>query len=299
MNHDALFKKLLMTPSILRGFFEVFLPSAAPFVDFDSLNFIDKEHTTVFGRPRTGDLLVRTRFRGEPAEFLLHLEHQAQKSSDLVQRMLEYFALDWRDSGLPVYPILVVSDREVVLDATPPIVMSFPNKRVLQFDFDVIDLPRMRAESFVRVPNPAALALSARMGFRMANRLDLIRDFLATLSSIPLGEAAAGAVVGFFFAYQPLRPWEALQLPEEVAKVESAEMRGRIMEWTNPWIEAGKLVGEADLVLRLLGRRFGALSDSEEGSIRTLSRERVEELAEALLDFTSRDDLDTWLHRNA
>ncbi len=327
MNHDALFKQLLTTPSVLQGFFEGFLPAVAQFVDFESLHFIDKEHTTVYGRPRTGDLLVRTRFRGEPAEFLIHLEHQAQKSSDLIQRMLEYFALDWRDSGLPVYPILVVGEREVVLDAALPIVMDFPNKRVLQFDFDVINLPRMKAASYIRMPNAAALALAARMDFGGVDRLTVIKDFLSTMLRASLVKAVSDVVAGYFFAYRPLSAREALQVSEEFAKVESMEMRNRIMELTNPWIEAGRLQGiqtgiqqgiqtgiqqglqtgiqqgirkgEADLVLRQLGRRFGFLPDSEAESIRCLPREKIEELAEALLEFTSRDDLAAWLRRYA
>ncbi len=280
MNHDALFKKLLKTPSMLQAFLEAFLPEAARFVDFGVLDFIDKEHTTIYGRPRTGDLVIRTRFRGEPAEFLIHLEHQAQRDSGLAQRMLEYFALDWRDSKLPVYPIAVLSDEEVALDASLPLTVDFPNKRVLQFDFDVIDLPRMKAESYVKMPNPAALALSARMNF--SNRLTLMRSFVSTLAQTSLVEAVLDMVIEFFFTYQPLSAQEALQLPDEIAKVQSIEIREQIMQFTNPWIEAGKQQGlqegkeegrlegrlegrqegEVELVLRQLNRRFGILSDS-------------------------------------
>jgi hypothetical protein len=35
VNHDALFKMLLKTPVILRGFFDAFLPEAGQFVDFN------------------------------------------------------------------------------------------------------------------------------------------------------------------------------------------------------------------------------------------------------------------------
>ena len=77
MNHDALFKMLLKAPAILRGFFDAFLPDAAKFVDFNVLEFLDKERFTIDGRKRTGDLLIKTRFREEAAAFLIHLEHQA------------------------------------------------------------------------------------------------------------------------------------------------------------------------------------------------------------------------------
>ena len=43
MNHDALFKMLLKTPTVLRGFFDAFLPKTGRFVDFARLEFMDKE----------------------------------------------------------------------------------------------------------------------------------------------------------------------------------------------------------------------------------------------------------------
>ena len=61
MNHDALFKMLLKRPAILKGFFEAFLPQVARFIDFTSLEFVDKERITAEGRKRTGDLLVKIR----------------------------------------------------------------------------------------------------------------------------------------------------------------------------------------------------------------------------------------------
>lgn len=109
MNHDALFEMLLRSRSILQAFFDQFLPEAARFIDFDRLEYFDKERVTFEGKKRTGDLLVKTRFRGEAAAFLIHLEHKAQWLPDLPWRMLEYFALDLRDYRLPAYPVAVLS----------------------------------------------------------------------------------------------------------------------------------------------------------------------------------------------
>jgi flagellar biosynthesis/type III secretory pathway protein FliH len=118
-------------------------------------------------------------------------------------------------------------------------------------------------------------------------------------------------VAAFFFAYQRISPAERLQLHQEISKVESKEMGDRVMELTNPWIEAGKeqgrqegrqeglqagrQQGEVELVLRLLSRRFGALSASQEKIIRKLPLQSIEELGEALLEFTSSADLARWL----
>jgi len=81
VNHDALFKMLLKTPVVLKGFFEAFLPQVGKFVDFNALEFVDKERFTSGGRKRTGDILVKTRLRSQDAAFLIHLEHQAQPAT--------------------------------------------------------------------------------------------------------------------------------------------------------------------------------------------------------------------------
>ena len=93
----------------------------------------------------------------------------------------------------------------------------------------------------------------------------------------------------------------------EIAEVESKEMRDRVMQLTNPWIEAGKREGlqqgrhegEAELVLKQLARRLGDLCAAREKSIRKLPLSKIEELGEALLDFRSRRDLVHWLRLNS
>jgi hypothetical protein len=60
-----------------------------------------------------------------------------------------------------------------------------------------------------------------------------------------------------------------------------------------------RLEGERGLVLRLLKRRVGNLSMELEARVKTLPLVRLEELGEALLDFTQMGDLLTWLDGNA
>ena len=52
------------------------------------------------------------------------------------------------------------------------------------------------------------------------------------------------------------------------------------------------------LVLRLLKKRIGQIRPSDESQITTLSVEQLEALGEALLDFSSGDDLTAWLNQN-
>ena len=63
------------------------------------------------------------------------------------------------------------------------------------------------------------------------------------------------------------------------------------------WQE-GRQEGEVQLVLRLLKRRFGALDEGLQQQIQRLSVEQLETLAEELLDFSTLQDLETWLKQN-
>jgi hypothetical protein len=305
MKHDALFKMLLKTPTLLQGFFDAFLPEIGRFVDFSNIEFVDKEGFTLDHKKRTGDLLIKTQFRGEAVGFLIHLEHQAQRDSDLAMRMLEYVMLDWREYRLPVYPIAVLTHHGPV--PVSPLTFDFPNKMLLRFNFDVIDLRHMDAEPYVKMANPAALALASRMRFRSGNRLRLIKDFALTLARMMPSQPVRDRIAAFFFAYQRLSSPERLQLQKEISKVESKEIGDQVMELTNPWIEAGKeqgrqegwqqgrQEGEVELVLRQLSRRIGAISASQGKAIRKLPLQSIEALGEALLEFASSTDLVRWL----
>ena len=57
--------------------------------------------------------------------------------------------------------------------------------------------------------------------------------------------------------------------------------------------QEGRQEGELDMALGL--RRCGAISAEQEAGIRALSLERLEALAEALLDFKCPADLVAWL----
>ncbi|MFZ9738929.1 MAG: DUF4351 domain-containing protein [Prochlorotrichaceae cyanobacterium] len=60
-------------------------------------------------------------------------------------------------------------------------------------------------------------------------------------------------------------------------------------------LQEGRQEEAANLVLRLLMRRFGTLSSEQRDRFRALSITQLEELAEALLDFKTLADLEVWL----
>jgi hypothetical protein len=71
------------------------------------------------------------------------------------------------------------------------------------------------------------------------------------------------------------------------------------MELTTSWMERGivqgRELGERSLVIKQLTRKIGNLSPELLARVNSLSIDRVEALAEDLLDFTSMSDLERWL----
>ena len=67
--------------------------------------------------------------------------------------------------------------------------------------------------------------------------------------------------------------------------------------WYQQILQEGLQQGEAKLVLRLLNRRLGALNATLEQQIRGLSVEQLETLAEELLEFSTVEELETWLEQ--
>jgi predicted transposase YdaD len=91
--------------------------------------------------------------------------------------------------------------------------------------------------------------------------------------------------------------WQELQTFEEERKVTyvtNAERFG-FERGIQEGRQAGRQEGESSLVLRLLKRRLGGLSPETEAQIVALSLTRLEELGEALLDFSKSSDLSDWL----
>jgi predicted transposase/invertase (TIGR01784 family) len=68
--------------------------------------------------------------------------------------------------------------------------------------------------------------------------------------------------------------------------LQEGEQRGRT---------EGRTEGEQLLILRQLSRRIGPIPSTTEAQIRSLSLPKLEDLGEALLDFSSSTDLEQWL----
>jgi hypothetical protein len=75
---------------------------------------------------------------------------------------------------------------------------------------------------------------------------------------------------------------------------QATEQRG-IQKGSQEGKQEGVQEGERSLIFRQLTRRLGAIPVEAESQIQTLSLEQLEALGEALLDFSTLTDLETWL----
>ncbi len=88
------------------------------------------------------------------------------------------------------------------------------------------------------------------------------------------------------------------QRHREQAK-EEGRQEGRqkgIKEGRQKGIKEGRQEGKQHLIMRLLNRRIGEIDASLIERIRGLSIEQLENLGEALLDFSSVADLEAWFN---
>jgi hypothetical protein len=70
-----------------------------------------------------------------------------------------------------------------------------------------------------------------------------------------------------------------------------------VTSWMEEGIEQGKQQATLSLIMRLLPRRVGALTPELQERVQQLSLTQLEDLAVALLDFSSVADLEAWLQQ--
>lgn len=85
---------------------------------------------------------------------------------------------------------------------------------------------------------------------------------------------------------------------EQLSRTEVEEMLGITLKETRVYREIkeeGRQEEAANLAIRLLTKRFGVLPQETRSHISSLTLPVLEDLSEALLDFTSVADLEAWL----
>ena len=306
IDHDRLFKELLSTFFV--EFLELFFPDVSEYLERDSLVPMDKELFTdvTSGERYEADLVMRAQFRGQSSQFLVHVEHQSSSQSDFNRRMFRYFARLHETHALPVYPIVIFSHDSPRRPEPGSYRVEFSDFLVLEFHYRVIQLNRLQWQDFVNQPNPVASALMAKMQIEPQERPTVKVECLRLLASLGLNPAQIQLISGFIDTYLKLSQTEQVRFQAELDRIEPARQE-EVMQIVTSWMEEGLQRGRQEgleegrrqealaLVLRLLARRVGEVEPELQEQIQALAIAQIEDLGEALLDFSTRADLEAWL----
>jgi hypothetical protein len=310
IDHDRLFKELLTV--FFREFLELFAPDLHSQLDDSAVAFLDKEVFTdvAAGDRHVVDLLARVRLRGDPSMILILVENQDKPQPHFGRRMFHYFSRLDMKHGVPVYPIAVFSYVAPQRPEPGGYRVRLPGLDILRFRFRAVQLNRLSWRRFLKRENPVAAALMSRMRLAPRDRPRVKAECLRAIATLRLDPARVRLLAGFVDTYLRLDAHEAKIFKKRVAAVAPAE-RERLMEIVTSWeqegiekglqqgLEQGRAEGIAEgalgVVVALLARRLGPLPESTMTHVRSLSLSSLQNLAEAVLDLETADDLERWL----
>jgi hypothetical protein len=190
IDHDRIFKELIKTFFV--EFLELFFPEIHTDLDVSSIEFLDKQVFTdvTEGEKHEADLVVKARFLRRESFFLFHIEAESQgkepRRSNFKRRMFTYFARLHEDSGLPVYPIAVLSYDSPLAPAESEYRVEFPGFDVLKFNFRVVQLNRLKWRDFLKRDNPVAAALMAKMRMTKQEQRQVKFECLRLMTTLKL-----------------------------------------------------------------------------------------------------------------
>ncbi len=310
IDHDQLFKQLLTV--FFLEFLELFTPGFFAAIDPQSIEFLPLEYLTdiKIGERKAMDVIIRVNLLGRPnapassrVSVVVNCEHQSTTQADFDRRMFFYFTQLHRKYLQPVYPIALFSFDNPLRAEQNSYHVRVPGLQVMDFNFLAIQLNRLNWKDFLTHSNPVAAALMAKMKIDPGDRPKVKVACLRAIANLKLDPAKTFLLSGFIDNYLRLSLVEEQQFQVEVDKIELPTEREDVMEITTSWMEKGmekgivegRELGERALVIKLLTRKLRNIFPEILERVNGLNLERLEVLAEDLLDFTSLVDLESWI----
>jgi hypothetical protein len=292
---DDLIKNLLGQRRHLLDFFRAFLPETLKFADFTNMEYLDKEHSKSGRKPRrTGDLLVKARWKGQDAAFMIHLESQHKAQHHIVERAAEYALRDSIRYGLPVMPVVLLTYAKPETTPESTVRWEFGSLAKIEVKCPIVHFRRLKPARYLGSKNVAALTLSALMKLNPEEQVDIVVETVAESILQGMSEAEMEAALEFLHGHNPLEEAQFLQLDEKVRRLAEKDKRLALMpklKLINPFEEITKLKarqegreeGEITMVMKLLTRRFPDLVEGLRPKIRKLDEEGLLSFGEALM----------------
>ncbi len=279
-----------------------FFPDAHSQIDWErGFEFLDSEFRQVVRDAELGkrfvDKLVKLYLTdGEETWVLIHLEIQSQYESTFAERIYVYNYRIYDRYRRKVASFIVLGDDS-------------PTWRPSEFGYELlgttinISYPVLKLldrgqewDALEENTNPFATVVMAHLKASQTrlDREERLRWKLSLTRRLYQQGYQRQDIINLFSFID----W-VMTLPDNLETQFWTEVRQFEEEQQMPYITSverlGMQRGEANLVLRLLHRRLGQVSESVSEQIRQLPVEQLENLGEALLDFESEADLLNWL----
>jgi Domain of unknown function (DUF4351) len=331
IDHDSAFKLLLTTFFV--EFVDLFCPDLRHQIVPESVEFLPQEvfldPTTAIAvqtqdpdraekQKRILDIAAKVRIRsdsplaarGEEDVFIIvHVDPQSTREANFERRMFRYFSRLHDRYNLPVYPIALFTFDAPTNQQPDRYRIEFPNLMVLDFRYQVVQLNQLSWRDYVNNPNPVACALMAKMNIAPADRPRVKFECLRLLLTLRLDLGKQKLISSFFDGYLQLTPQQTQQFEALVDTLELPE-REEAMVLTTSWKEEGRVEGRVEgraeglaegrqeamnIFLRFLTHKISGISPDTLEQVRLLNVSQLEELAVALLDLSTPEDLAAWL----
>ena len=225
----------------------------------------------------------------ESEQTILHIEFQTQPDAEIPFRMADYRLRVYRRYPQKQMHQVVIYLKPTASPLVEENVFVIPRTR---HEFEVIRLWEQPMEALLELPGLLPFVVLSRT----ADKPQALRQVAQRIENLaPQPEQSNVAAATSILAGLVLDKEVIRQVLREEIMLESVIYQDIVAQATAKGRAEGIQEGETSLVLRLLKRRIGELDSQLEVTIGNLSVAQLEELGEALLDFSSQDDLLAWL----
>lgn len=228
----------------------------------------------------------------ESEQEILHVEFQVDPKPDIPFRITDYrLRLFRRSPEKEVRQVVVYLRRST----SPLVYQQTFELRGLRYEFEVVRLWESPVERFLELPGLLPFAVLSQT----TNPEAVLRQLVPKIEEISNRQqqsnvaASTALLAGLVLEKQIIQRVLRQDIMKESVIFQeidaTAEARG---------FQLG-LQKEKALVLRQLDRQVGQISPSLKAAVEALPFEKIDALGEALLDFSSEKDLQSWLQGNA
>jgi predicted transposase/invertase (TIGR01784 family) len=221
-------------------------------------------------------------------ELILHAEFQTEPDPDMPFRLADYRLRIFRRFPNKQVRQIVIYLNLTTSELVHQTAFVIPGTR---HEFEVIRLWEQPTDIFFEAVGLLPLAVLSNTQDKdntlrqVASRIDAIPELRTQANLAASASLLAGLVLKKEFIHQVLRR-------------EIMQQSVIYQEWREEFLQEGKLEEALSLVLRQLSRRIGDMSSEVRSQVQTLPLTQIEALGEALLDFSSPNDLTSWLQNN-